>query len=389
MNKIEILNRQKEFVVNMRREFHENPELSSEEVRTSKRIKEELSKTGIEFEDCAGTGVIAIIRGKSNGKTVALRADIDALPVLEENDVIYKSKNPGVMHACGHDGHAAMLLGAARALYEVKNEICGNVKFLFQPAEETLMGAKKMIEDGALEDVDVIFGQHLWNDLETGKINIEQGPRMASGDIIEIFFHGKGGHAALPNQTVDPLIVASSYIINSESIISREKYPNEPMVYTIGEMKCGTRYNIISDKAVVGGTLRCFSEESRMNAHDSIKRYADSTASMYRARAEVSIIKGTPVTINDEKVTLMAQKTAKEIVGAENLVEMEKATGSEDMAYYLSKIPGAIAFVGSAYKDTSLSYPHHNPNFDINEDSLAIGTSLYFNFAIDYLNDNK
>ena len=384
-----ILDAQKEYVISMRREFHTNPELSWNEVRTSKRIKEELDKMGIPWQPCAKTGVLALVEGELAGGVVALRADIDALPVTEENDVPYKSANQGVMHACGHDGHAAMLLGAARALAEIRSELSGTVKLLFQPAEEKAGGAKLMIEEGALEGVEAIMGIHLWNNIPSGKINIQPGPRMASGDVVSIDFIGKGGHGSLPNQTVDPIVVASSFVMNSQAMLSREKSPLESVVFTLGEFKAGTRFNVIPEKAHMEGTFRCFSEESRKRTGEAIKRYADETAKTYRAEAVVSIAEAMPATINDPAVTETVKTVAEKVVGSENLVWQDKTTGSEDMAYYLQKIPGAIAFVGSGYGEEGLTFPHHHPKFNINEESLANGTALYFGFAVEYLGQNS
>ncbi len=384
----EILDTQKEYVISMRREFHKNPEISWNEFRTSKRIKEELDAIGIPWIACAKTGLVATLEGEKPGSVVALRADIDALPVTEQNDVPYKSINKGVMHACGHDGHAAMLLGAARALKSIRGELAGTVKFLFQPAEEKAGGAKLMIEDGALEGVDAIMGIHLWNDIPAGKMNIQAGPRMASGDVVFIDFIGKGGHGSLPNQTVDPIVVASSFIMNSQAMLSREKSPLETVVFTLGEFKAGTRFNVIPEKAHMEGTFRCFSQEARKRTGEAIKRYAEETARSFRAQAKVSIVEAMPATINDPAVAETVKTVAEKVVGSENLVWQEKTTGSEDMAYYLQKIPGAIAFVGSGSSEKGKSFPHHHPKFDINEEGLANGTALYFGFAVEYLEQN-
>lgn len=381
-----VLEDQTQYVVNMRREFHKNPEVSWQEYQTSKRIKEELDKIGIPWRACAETGVVATIVGGLPGGVVALRADMDALPVNEQNEVIYKSEKQGVMHACGHDGHSAMLLGAAKALEALKAEIPGKIKLLFQPAEELVEGAKRMIAENALEDVEAILGIHLWNDLETGKMNIQSGPRMASGDYVVIDFKGKGGHGSMPDQTVDPIVVASAFVMNSQTILSREKSPMESAVFTIGELKSGTRFNIISESAHLEGTLRCYGEEARDRFADAIKRHAYETAKAFRAEATVTIHKGTPATINEPKISQIAAKVAERIVGSENMISQEKTTGSEDMAYYLQKIPGVMAFVGSGHKDETLSFPHHHPKFDINEESLKYGTALYVQFALDYLN---
>lgn len=385
MNFENILAKQEDYVLKLRREFHMYPESSWNETRTSKRIKEELDKIGISYQEYADTGVAAVIEGKSNGKTVALRADMDALQLEEKTDLEFKSKNKGVMHACGHDGHTAMLLGTARALFEIKDQIAGRVKLIFQPAEEIVQGAAQMVKEGVLEDVDGIMGIHLWANLPTGKINVQEGPRMASGDYVIVDFKGKGGHGSMPHQAVDPIVMASSFILESQSILSRETDSLDPVVFTLGKMKSGSRFNVIPDKAEIVGTLRCFNEETRNTASEAIKRYADKIAKSYRGEAEVEIRKGTPPTINDKRCTEIAQAAAVKTAAKNNLIEMEKTPGSEDMAYYLREVPGVIAFVGAAYEDQSKNYAHHNSKFNINEDSLKYGTELYFNFALEFL----
>lgn len=380
-----LLEDEKEYIIKLRREFHANPEPSWKEFQTSKRIKEELKSMEIPYVEMAGTGVVATIDGDYPGKTVALRADMDALAVDEKNDIEYKSQNPGVMHACGHDGHAAMLLGAARSLVKIKDKIKGSIKLIFQPAEELVQGAKKLIEEGVLEGVDGILGIHLWSALETGKISVDPGPRMASGDHVIIDIIGKGGHGSMPHQGVDAIVVASSLIMNTLSILSREINPLDPVVFTIGELKAGTRFNVIAEKAHLEGTVRCFNPEIRAQLPEIIGRHANLTASTYRAKANVHYIHGTPPTINDSKCSAIAKNTVLNMLGEDGLIKMEKTTGSEDMAYYLEKIPGLIAFVGAGNAEKQSDFPHHHPRFNIDEDSLIIGTELYVRFAIDFL----
>lgn len=384
MENIKISNEVIAYTVEMRRGFHELPEPGFGEVETQKKIISELEKMNIPYKKIAGTGVVGIIEGHRPGKTVALRADIDALEITELSDIAYKSSVDGMMHACGHDGHAAMLLAAAGVLNDHKDSFSGKIKLLFQPAEESLRGAKKMIKEGALEGVDAIYGQHLWNNMPTGTVNVESGPRMASGDPVTVIFTGKGGHASMPNQTIDPIVVASSFILNANSISSREKSPMEPMVFTMGKMASGTRFNIIPEVATLQGTIRCFSEETRQNVHNQVKRYAESAAMMYGAKAEVIIGEGTPTTVNDPIISEIAKEVAVSIVGKEQVIEIGKVTGSEDMAYYLSQVPGAFAMVGAGFTDKE-AFPHHHPMFDFNEDSLKIGTEMFINFALSYL----
>ncbi|MFW6001276.1 MAG: M20 family metallopeptidase [Halanaerobium sp.] len=387
MNIDELILSEKEYLIKMRREFHKNPEKSWHEYETSKMIKKELAEMGINYQSCTDTGITALIEGGGEGKTIALRADMDALEIEEETELDFKSENRGLMHACGHDGHSAMLLTAAKALMKIKDQLKGNIRLIFQPAEEMVAGAREMVKLGVLEDVDAAFAMHLWSDLTAGKINIEAGPRMASGDYVIIDFKGKGGHGSLPQQTVDPISAASSFIINSQSVVSRESSPLDPVVFTLGKIDSGTRFNIIPSKAHLEGTLRCFSEESRQQASEAIKRYAEKIAESFRAEAEVEIKEGTPPTINNAEITEYAKKAAEDIVGSSNLISMEKTTGSEDMAYYLREVPGAFAFVGAGFEEEDKNYPHHHPKFNLNEESLLIGAALYFNFVLKFLKD--
>ena len=386
MNIKDITSKYKNYITEMRREFHANPEASMQEVRTCKRIKEELDKMGVPYVSAANTGVIATIKGKNPGKTVALRADIDALAVCELNEIEYKSKNEGLMHACGHDGHAAMLLGAAKVLNEIKDNINGTVKLLFQPGEEAGVGARAMIADGAIEGVDSAFGIHLWADLEVGKVAVEEGPRMASADILKITVKGKGGHGSMPNQGIDAVLVSSAIVMNLQSIVSREISPLESVVVSIGAIKAGTRFNVIAEDAVLDGTVRCFNPELREELPNIIERIVKNTASTYRAEASVEYNKVIPITINDKECTKLAKGSVAKLVGEGALASIPKVTGSEDMSEYLNLAPGAIAFVGAGNIDKGITYPHHHGKFNIDEDALEIGTNLYVQYALDYLN---
>lgn len=382
----DITNKYKNYITEMRREFHANPEASMQEVRTSRRIKEELDKMGISYVSAANTGVIATIKGNNEGKTVALRADIDALAVCELNEVDYKSQTEGLMHACGHDGHAAMLLGAAKVLNESKDEINGTVKLFFQPGEEIGAGARAMIADGAMEGVDSAFGIHLWADLEIGKISVEEGPRMASADIFKIKVKGKGGHGSLPHQGVDAVLVSSAIAMNLQSIVSREVSPLESVVVSIGSINAGTRFNVIAEDAVLDGTCRCFNPEIREQLPEIIERIISNTAAAYRAEATLEYNKAIPVTINNRECSKIAQQSVAKLLGEDGVVTMEKVTGGEDMSEYLNIAPGAIAFVGAGNVEKGITYPHHHGRFNIDEDALEIGTNLYVQYAIDFLN---
>lgn len=383
----QLIHENQSYIIKLRRHFHQFPEPSWEEYETSKYIKKELDQLGIAYESIAETGIVATIEGKHKDKIVALRADMDALAVQEENDLPYKSKNDGVMHACGHDGHTAMLLGAAKVLVALQDEINGTVKLLFQPAEERIEGAKKMIDEGAITDVDSILGIHLWAELPTGTINCEPGPRMASGDYIVIDIEGSGGHGSMPHQCVDPSVVAASFMLSVQAMTTRETNPLESLVFTFGEVSCGTRYNVIPDKAHLEGTVRCFDPEIRQKLEEQINRYGENIAKAYNASFHLDFNEGTPPTINDNKTVAIVESTITDYLGSEALMSMNKTTGSEDMAYYLKEIPGAIAFVGCNNSVKGADFPHHHPKFNIDEDSLTIGTELYVRFAINFLNE--
>lgn len=377
----------KEYVINLRREFHMYPEASWQEIRTSGRIKEELTKMGIPFKEMAKTGVMAIIKGKHEGKTVALRADMDALQVKELNEVSYCSKNHGIMHACGHDGHTAMLLGAAKILNGMKDDIKGTVRLLFQPAEEMAQGAQAMVDEGCMEGVDEVFGIHLWSDLEYGKISVEAGPRMASADMFKIKVKGKGGHGSLPHQGIDAVVAASSIVMDLQSVVSREISPLEAAVVSVGVFNSGTRFNVISSEAVLEGTTRCFNPEIREKFPKIMERIIKNTAASYRADAILEYTFGTPPTINDEPSSERAAKAVEKLCGSQAVSLMEKVTGGEDFAVYLKKAPGIIAFVGVRNEDKGCNYPQHHERFNIDEDALEMGAALYAQYAIDFLNE--
>lgn len=371
-----------DYMVEMRRYFHENPEPSSEEYNTSAKIKSELDKMGIPYISIAGTGIIGTITGAKPGKTVALRADMDALQVNECTGLPFASKKEGLMHACGHDGHIASLLGAAKILNEIKDEIHGTVKLFFQPAEETAQGAKKMIEEGALEGVDGVFGIHLWADIELGKISVEAGPRMASTDLFRIKVTGKGGHGSLPHQGVDAVVVGSAIVMNLQSIVSREISPLEPAVVSVGQIKSGSRFNVIAPDAFMDGTTRAFSAEVRGKFHSMIDRIAKNTAEAYRATAVTEYEYLVPVTINDERCSAIAEEAVRETFGEEALTKFPKITGSEDFSYFSNEREGVLCFVGTG---TENYYPHHHPKFAVDERALPISASMYAAYAVNYL----
>lgn len=376
-----------EYIIEMRREFHMYPEPTAKEFRTSQRIKEELGKIGVNFYPAAETGVVGIIEGTSPGKTIALRADMDALELCEKTDVPYKSLHEGYMHGCGHDGHMAMLLGAARILQAMKENLPGKVKFFFQPAEELAQGARKMVEEGVMDDVDEVFGIHLWSGLPCGKISVDPGPRMAATDLFNIKIRGKGGHGSMPHQGIDAVVAASAVVMNLQSLVSREISPLESAVVSIGMFQAGTRFNVIAHEALLVGGTRCFSHEIRNSFPQMIERVAKNTAASYRAEAEFEYIPGTPPNINDENSSARAANTVEKLFGKDAVATFEKVTGGEDFAFFREKAPGILAFLGSANKEKGTDFPHHHELFNIDEDALEIGAALYAQYALDFLSE--
>lgn len=382
----QLSNKYKSYVSEMRRYFHMYPELSMKEYNTSKVIKEELKKIGIPYETYAETGVIGTIICGHPGKTLLLRADMDALEVTEENDVDYKSKTEGVMHACGHDGHMAMLLGAARILNDIKDDLCGEIKLLFQPGEEIGVGAIAFIEETNLKKIDACFAIHLWQDLEVGKVSVEAGPRMAAADSFTIKINGKSGHGSMPHQTRDAILIGSAVVMNLQSLVSRNIDPLETLVVTIGKFHAGTRSNIITGEAILEGTIRSLDKGIWNIVPNEMKRVINNTCAAYGATAEFKIRRGCPPLVNDEGISEVLGKSAEKLYGNNCLVQYKATTGGEDFAHITRRIPGALAFVGTRNDILGFSAPHHNERFDIDEKSLEVGTNLFAQFAVDFLN---
>ena len=383
----ELLKKYKDEAVALRRKFHRNPEPSLSEHWTTDQIEQDLQALGIETHRITPTGLVGYIRGKEGGKTIALRADIDALELQELSTHDYVSEKDGLMHACGHDAHIAGLLYAARVLQDKKDSFTGSVKLLFQPAEEVARGAVLMIEAGALDDVDAVFGIHVWNDIPVGKINLEKGPRMAAASHFTVKITGKGGHGALPNQGVDALVCASATIMNLQTIVAREIHPLEPAVVTVGMLRSGSRFNILAEEAYFEGTARCFSEEVNAHIEEAIKRVAEETAKSYRATAEVDYQSLIKPTINDDNMAEIGQRAARKLFGDDVLVPQEPNTGGEDFSYFSQQVPGAFAFVGTSNPEKGIIHPHHHPKFDVDEDALEYSAGLYAAVALEYLNE--
>ena len=368
-----------ENIYSYRRDFHQYPELSFQEYRTAETISKHLESFGIEHRTEVGkTGVVGeIVFG--DGPTIALRADMDALPIQEVGDLKYKSKNEGVMHACGHDGHMAILLGAANALSKNKKLKKGKVRFIFQPAEEGAGGARYMIKDGCLDQVDEIYGLHLWNYQPVGEIGVKNGPIMAAADMFDIIIKGKGGHGATPQGTVDAIVVASNLITMLQTIVSRNTNPLDNTVVTIGEINGGQNFNVIADEVRLTGTTRAYTENNRNMIKKRMQDIIDGVSKSYRAEIVLKYKEGYPPTINHEDPTKLVLEASSMVVG-KGAGYPYLSMGGEDFSYYLQKVPGCFFFVGSAPdKNNILSTPHHCSHFDIDERSLLIGASVYVN----------
>jgi len=370
-----------------RRYLHQHAELSFQEHETTAYLAAELGKLGIPvqtFEDY--TGCIATIKGGKPGKTVMLRADIDALPIHENSGVEFESLNPGVMHACGHDCHTAMLLGAARLLWEEKENLQGTVKLLFQAAEEVFVGSHYYWDKGHLNDVDAAMGMHVWP-TDNGRMVVKDGPLMASCDNFKLTVHGVSAHGSMPHLGKDAIVAASAIITNFQTIVSRTNDPRLPLVVTVGMIHAGTQFNIITDTAVMEGTVRAYSAECRDLAEERIRAIAESTAAMYGCTVELEYLRLEPPVRNDDlALNEIARNSVRKLYGEEALVDVVPATGSEDFSYLMEKIPCSMfMFLGCRDEETGSVHPIHNEKFRINENILHRGAAQYAQFAADYL----
>lgn len=374
-----------DYIIKFRRDFHENPELSSQEFKTQEKIMNELDRLGIPYKKAGNTSLIASIKGNKPGKTVALRADIDALPIKEESGVEFASKVPGLMHACGHDTHAAMLLGAARLLSEMKDEISGEVRLFFQEAEETFMGAKLIIKDGGMEGVDACFGIHTIPTVPIGTIDVTPGYRSAGCDTIYIKFEGVSGHGSSPHLAKDTVHPAAQFVTDLQGIATKNVNPQEPIVLSVGRFVGGTKANIIAKYTELDISMRYFDYDTRKTVHEAIKRHAQAIADAYEIKAEVIIEDSALSVYNDDELAAQAKETALKIFGEEGIGAMPKMMGSEDMSYYFQDAPGVFAWLGSGNKEKDCIYFPHHEKFKIDEDSLKLGTAMHVQFALDFL----
>lgn len=374
-------------LVARRRDFHMHPELGYEEVRTSGIVAKELNALGLEVQTGIGkTGVVGILEGDHPGPTVLVRADMDALPIHEENETDYASTVPGKMHACGHDGHTTIALGVAKLLSKRRDQINGRVKFVFQPAEEGGGGARAMIKDGVMESpsVDVALGLHLWNEMPLGKIGAAEGPVMSGASKFEIVVTGKGGHGAMPHQTVDPIVCAAHIITALQTIASRNTDPRDAAVITIGSVQAGVALNVIPQTATIGGTFRIFREEVRDIVNQRLTEISEGVATAMGCTADVDITYGIGPVMNHPDVATRIRGVFGKIVGEGNLID-ERTMASEDVGLYMEDNPGMYFFVGSANDERGLNYPHHHPRFDFDEDVLPLGVALMSSAVADYL----
>jgi len=385
-----------EEVIELRRDFHQHPELGFEEFRTSQKVMEYLNQLGLEAKQITKTGVVATLQGNQPGPTVMLRADMDALPVEEENDVSYKSVNPGIMHACAHDGHTAMLLVAAKILSRNRDKIAGNIKFVFEPNEENV-AALQMIEDGVLEDpkVDACFGIHLWSTLESGKMAITAGPVMAGMNHFDLIIKGKGGHTATPQNSIDPILTSASVIQAVQAIQTREISVLQPTIIMFGQIEGGTASNIIPDRVTLKGTMRFLHEINEDDEEGPGKRFeriVANTCKAYRADYELDFVSGHPTLVNDraltEVVKLVAQKVLEGHSTSEQIVSYISLAG-EDFSEFAARVPGVFYFVGAGNRQKETDFPHHHPRFNIDEDVLKLGVEMHVRTALQYLNIDR
>jgi len=372
-------------IINWRRHIHTYPELGMDLPETAKFVAKKLTSWGIDVETEIGiSGVVGNLKGNS-GPTIALRADMDALPIQETGDLSFKSVHDGVMHACGHDGHTAMLLGAAKILSQKREKLNGSVRFIFQPGEEGHFGAKHMINDGCLRGVDEIYGIHLWNYQPYGEVGVKPGPILAAADKFTINIKGVGGHGAAPQGTVDAIVVGSHLIGAFQTIVSRNTNPIDSAVVTIGKFQSGNNFNIIADTAELIGTTRAYREEVRELVINKMGDIISGTEKMFGATIEMDYLKCYPPTVNSEDTYEKLISSARKIVGG-NAKEPYLSMGAEDFSYFANEIPGCFFFVGSSPLDREpMSVPHHCSHFDIDERALLVGSSIFVQLIEDLL----
>jgi amidohydrolase len=378
-------------IVAMRRDLHEHPELAFEEVRTSGIVAQRLRTLGLEVQTgIAKTGIVGLLRGEASqpgAKTIALRADMDALPIQEWNEIAYCSIIDGKMHACGHDGHTSILLAVADMLSKRRRELSGHVKFVFQPAEEIIGGAEPMVNEGAMQGVDGVIGLHLVSDYPVGRVGVRAGPVFASADRFVLTVTGSGGGAARPERSIDPIVIAAYITTALQTLISRETSPFSPAVITIGMIHAGTAFNIIPETARMEGTMRAFSGEHREKLMRRIGEVATGLATAMKATCHVEVFDGCPPCLNDPAMTEVVRQAAVTSVGEQKVDDSEDVmkTAGDDMAYFLKAVPGCYFIVGAHNEEKGAKYPHHHPRFNIDEEALPIGVEVLTRTVMEYL----
>ena len=376
--------------IKLRRHFHQNPELGMEEYETSKKVAEILEELGLTVKkNIANTGVMGFLEGSKPGNTVLLRADMDALPIQDEKNVPYSSKVSNKMHACGHDAHTAILLGVARVLAQNRENLAGNVKFIFQPAEETVGGADAMIKEGVLEefaDTDYALALHMDTDQPTGNVSLAMGASNASSDMLSIELKGKGTHGAYPQDGIDVILMAGQFINNIQGIVSRNISAAETAVLTMGKIEGGQAGNVIPEKVKLDGILRTLNKETRDLIMDKIEDHLDGLVKIHGGDYELEVIPGYPSLINDSNIADLIQNKGQEVLGEGSVEIFETPNmGVEDFAYFLQKVPGAMWYLGCGNEEKGIVYPGHNPKFDIDEDALEIGIRMQVELTMELL----
>jgi len=380
-------------LIELRRDFHAYPELGFQEFKTADRVEAYLKDLGLKPERIATTGVTAFLEGKKDGPTILLRADMDALPIQEENNVPYKSRNNGIMHACGHDAHMAMLLGAAKICAGMRDRLEGNIKFLFQPNEE-VAGAEILIEQGAMENpgVDAAVGIHIWSPLESGLIGVQAGAVMATMDVFKITVQGRGGHTGYPESAVDPIIAAANIVSNVQTIQTRKVSLMKPTVIMFGKISGGTKNNIIPDEVVLEGTIR-YLYDSDTPGEDNPPKLLDhlvkTVCRTHGCSYELEVMRENTAVINDKNMVEIARRAARDVTENADAVVEHASMAGEDFAAYAARVPGVFIFLGTGNPEKESNYPHHNPRFNIDEDTLPLGVELYIRSAIEYFNEKR
>ncbi|QYK68136.1 M20 family metallopeptidase [Paenibacillus sp. S02] len=383
--------RLQENMVEWRRHLHKNPEISFQESKTAAFVADKLESWGIEIRrQVGGHGVVGTIRGAKPGPVVMLRADMDALPIQDEKECEYRSSVDGAMHACGHDGHTSALLGTAYYFSLNRDELQGEIRLLFQPAEELLPGgAVSVIKDGILEGVDVIYGIHLWTPFPVGTAASCAGPLMAAADDFYIEITGKGGHAGMPQSTNDSVVAGSALVMQLQSVVSRSVDPLRPAVLTVGTIQGGSAQNVIAETCRLSGTIRTFDEETRTVMKERLHEVTELTAATYGTTAQLRYIMGYPPVVNDTHEASRFFNEAKSVFGEENVQEASKLMPAEDFAYYLERVPGCFMFVGAGNPVKGAVYPHHHPKFDFDEDAMINAVRLFIAMSTGYAAERK